>query len=42
MVIATSLNQEAETKEARAFLDSFKLIDANQGKAPAQPKSNNL
>jgi len=28
LLIATSLSQEAETKEGRAFLDSFKLTDA--------------
>src|SRR5262249_39654549 len=41
LVIAKSLNQEAETKEAQAFLDSFKLLGPDQGKRSGQPNSNN-
>lgn len=39
LVIAKSLNQEAETKEARAFLDSFKLLDSAEVEKPAQSNS---
>jgi len=41
LLIATSLNQDAETKEAQAFLDSFKLLDMAEVKKLAQPNSKN-
>jgi hypothetical protein len=41
LLIATSLNQEVETKEAQAFLNSFKLLDTAEVEKSSQSNSNN-